>query len=220
VAALLADQRTRSADPGTDQRTRSGDPGRVPARFALLMGVASLRAGAYFGLQAFLAAAIIDRLDVGTATGNAALTVLLVAGAGGTLAGGRLADRFGHETVLAISLALVLPAVALIEVAPSTVLTFVAAALAGATVVGGYTATVVLGQRLLPRRETFAAGMTLGFAMGAGGLTVAALGPLADGAGPGAALWVSGALAALAAVPALRLATTRQRQMLRPSSAT
>jgi hypothetical protein len=39
--------------------------------------------------------------------------------------------------------------------------------------------------------------------MGAGGLTVAALGPLADGAGPVAALWVSGALAAVAAVLAL-----------------
>jgi FSR family fosmidomycin resistance protein-like MFS transporter len=139
---------------------------------------------------------------VGTGTGNAALTVLLVAGAAGTLLGGRLADRFGHETVLATSLALTLPAVALIEIAPSAPFAFVAAALAGASVVGGYTATVVLGQRLLPQRETFAAGMTLGFAMGAGGLTVAALGPLADSAGPEAALWVSGALAAIAVVPA------------------
>ena len=94
---------------------------------------------------------------------------------------------------------------ALIELSPSPVLAFPAAALAGIAVVGGYTSTVVLGQRMLPRRETFAAGMTLGFAMGAGGLIVAVLGPLADAAGPQAALWISGALATLAVPGALKI---------------
>ena len=63
---------------------------------------------------------------------------------------------------------------------------------------------------MLPRRETFAAGMTLGFAMGAGGLTVALLGPLADSAGPQAALWMSGALAALAVPASLKIGGTRR----------
>ena len=71
----------------------------------LLVCVASLRGGAYFGLQAFLAAALIERLEVGAATGNAALTVLLVAGGFGTYLGGRLADRYGYELVLTVTLA-------------------------------------------------------------------------------------------------------------------
>ena len=47
--------------------------------------------------------------------------------------------------------------------------------------------------------------MTLGFAMGAGGLTVAVLGPLADTAGAQAALWISGALATLAVPASLKV---------------
>jgi FSR family fosmidomycin resistance protein-like MFS transporter len=204
VAALLT--ATLDAPPTTSRQTADT---RLPGRFWLLVFVASLRAGAYFGLQAFLAAALIDRLGVGTATGNAALTVLLVAGAFGTYLGGRLADRYGYELVLAVALGLTLPAVALIELSPSPVLAIPAAALAGIVVVAGYTSTVVLGQRMLPRRETFAAGMTLGFAMGAGGLTVALLGPLADSAGPEAALWISGCLAALAVPAALKIGGCR-----------
>ena len=112
--------------------------------------------------------------------------------------------------VLTAALALTLPAVALVGLSPSPALAFPAAALAGLVVVGGYTSTVVLGQRMLPRRETFAAGMTLGFAMGAGGLTVALLGPLADSAGPEAALWISGGLAALAVPAALKIGGRRR----------
>ena len=205
VAALL----TTTRDAPAQASRQAGDSG-VPGRFWLLISVASLRAGAYYGLQTFLAAALIARLGVGTATGNVALTVLLVAGGLGTYLGGRLADRYGYERVLTIALALTLPAVALIELSPGPALAFPAAALAGMAVVGGYTSTVVLGQRMLPRRESFAAGMTLGFAMGAGGLTVALLGPLADSAGPQAALWMSGALAALAVPAALKTGGNRR----------
>jgi MFS transporter, FSR family, fosmidomycin resistance protein len=205
VAALLT--RTHDAPPMT---IRQAADSRLPGSFWLLISVSSLRAGAYFGLQAFLAAALIERLDVGTATANAALTVLLVAGGFGTYLGGRLADRYGYEQTLTVALALTLPAVALIELSTSPALAFPAAAVAGIAVVAGYTSTVVLGQRMLPHRETFAAGMTLGFAMGAGGLTVALLGPLADAAGAQAALWISGALATLAVPASLKIGSHRQ----------
>jgi hypothetical protein len=45
--------------------------------------------------------------------------------------------------------------------------------------------------------------------MGAGGLTVALLGALADSAGPQAALWVSGGLAALAVPAGLTIGRNR-----------
>ena len=79
VAALLTT--TRDAPPTSTRQ--AGDTG-LPGRFWLLISVASLRAGAYFGIQSFLAAALIARLGIGTTAGNAALTVLLLAGGFGT----------------------------------------------------------------------------------------------------------------------------------------
>lgn len=179
-----------------------------PRAFALLTLVASLRAGVYFGPQAFLAAALVARLDASNAAGNAALTALLIAGAAGTLAGGRLADRIGNRAVICGSLAATVPALALALAAPTPALAIAAAALLGFTVVSSYSATVVLGQDLLGSRPTLAAGTTLGLAIGAGGLIVAALGPLADAAGPAAALWALTGVAALGALLALALPDT------------
>ncbi len=203
IAAVLGGGSDPAPSPvreGVRPSAESLGPADRPKAFALLATVASLRAGAYFGLQGFVAASLIDRLDVSTGTGNAALTVMLAAGAVGTLIGGRLSDRIGHRTVLTAALLLTPAAIVLLQIAPTPAAAIPAAALCGALVVGGYTATVVLGQQLLPQHQTLAAGMTLGFAMGAGGLTVAALGPLADSAGPAAALWVCAGLSAVAAV--------------------
>jgi FSR family fosmidomycin resistance protein-like MFS transporter len=190
--------------PPTDRRAGADRRGA----FLLLALVASLRAGAYFGAQAFLAAALVTRLDVSTATGNAALTVFLVAGAAGTLAGGRLADRIGHRAVISGSLATTVPALALTVTAPTPALTVAAAALLGLTVVSSYSATVVLGQELLVSRPSLAAGTTLGLAIGVGGLIVAALGPLADAVGPTAALWALAGVAAIGALLASALPNT------------
>lgn len=180
-----------------------------PGAFLLLALVASLRAGAYFGPQAFMAAALVARLDASSAVAGAALTALLVAGAVGTLAGGLLADRIGTRAVIGWSLAATVPALALTVAAPTPALAVVAAALLGFTVVSSYSATVVLGQDLLPSRPSLAAGCTLGLAIGAGGLIVAALGPLADAAGPQAALWALTGVAALGALLALALPEAR-----------
>jgi MFS transporter, FSR family, fosmidomycin resistance protein len=200
VAAALTRLPTaaRAAAATTGRRTGGDRRGA----FVLLTLVASLRAGAYFGAQAFLAAALIARLDASTAAGNAALAALLTAGAAGTLAGGRLADLIGHRAVIVGSLGATVPALALTLAAPTPALTITAAALLGLTVVAGYSATVVLGQQLLVSRPSLAAGTTLGLAIGAGGLIVAALGPLADAAGPTAALWAIAGVAALGALVA------------------
>ena len=112
VAALLTTPMTTA-----DNHSRPATPGCPAASAADLRLL--VRAGTYFGLQAFLAAALIERLGVGTATANAALTILLVAGGFGTYPGGRLADRYGYELVLTAALALTLPAVALIELSPA-----------------------------------------------------------------------------------------------------
>jgi len=180
-----------------------------PGAFVLLTVVASLRASAFFAPQAFLAAALLARLETSTATASAILTAFLVAGAAGTLVGGRLADRVGSRAVIRASLTATVPAMAFAIVAPTTALSLVAAALLGFVVVSSYSATVVLGQELLPTRPSLAAGTTLGLAIGVGGVIVAALGPLADAAGPDAALWAAAGIAGLGALLALALSDGR-----------
>ena len=128
-----------------------------------------------------------------------------MAGAAGTPVGGRLADEHGHRAVIVGGLAATVPAIALTLIAATPWLAIVASALLGFAVVSSYSATVVLGQELLPSRPSLAAGMTLGLAIGVGGLLVAALGPLADAAGPAAALWAAAGLAGAGALLACAL---------------
>jgi FSR family fosmidomycin resistance protein-like MFS transporter len=61
----------------------------------------------------------------------------------------------------------------------------------GFTLISTFTVSVVLGQAYLPRNLGMASGMIVGFAIGTGGLGVAALGGLADRWGLPLALWVT-----------------------------
>ena len=199
---------TRVPDVGrafaSDHGVAARDADR-PGAFVLLTFVAALRAGAYFAPQAFLAAALITRLDVSTAQANVALAAFLIAGAIGTLVGGHLADRISNRAVIIGSLVATVPAVVLVLEAPTPALAIVAASLLGFTVVASYSATILLGQELLASRPSLAAGTTLGLAIGAGGVIVATLGLLADVHGPQAALWVVAGIAILGAALATAL---------------
>ena len=78
----------------------------------------------------------------------------------------------------------------------------VAAAL-GFVTVGTFSVTVVMGQGYLPSRPGLASGVTLGLAIGVGGLIAALLGPVADAEGTRTVIW----LLALLPLPAALLAT-------------
>lgn len=193
LAVLRRDARTGPAAHGSDRW----------GAFARLAGVAAGRSGVYFGLQSFLAVFFIDHLGASTAAGNAALTTLVVAGALGTLAGGRLADRIGRRPVLVGSVAALTPLLLLFLLA-GTVGGFVVLALIGFFCIGNFSITVVMGQEYLPGRIGISSGVTLGAAIGAGGLVAAALGVLADHAGLVAVMLVIAALP----LPTLALALT------------
>src|SRR6185503_8384612 len=77
--------------------------------FSLIAGAGALRTGVTFALQAFIPLFVIDRLDGSEAVGAAAVAVLLLAGGVGTLAGGRIADSFGHRRLVVWSLILCVP---------------------------------------------------------------------------------------------------------------
>lgn len=147
--------------------------------FSLVASVAGFRSAVYFGLQSFLAVYLIHRFHVSNSTGNAALTVMLVMGAVGTLVGGRLGDRIGLRPVLLICMSAIAPLIALLLVGGLGV-DFVLVALIGFFTVGTFSTTVVLGQHFLPNQIGVASGITLGAAIGIGGVCATLLGLLAD----------------------------------------
>ena len=175
--------------------------------FSLLAGVAAFRSGAYFGLQAFVPSYFITHFGAATGEANAALTVLLAAGAVGTLVGGQLADRVGRRPILVGCMAVLPPLILLVLVA-GPVAGFVLLGLVGFFTIGNFSITVVLGQEFLPNRIGIASGVTLGAAIGIGGITAALLGVLADAAGLTPVMLVIAALP----VPALACAVALPRR--------
>ena len=94
--------------------------------------------------------------------------------------GGRLADRVGRRPILIGSMALLPPLIVLLLQVERGPILVVLLALVGAMVVASYTVTVVMGQEYLPNRVGVASGVTLGLAIGMGGVGASVLGIVAD----------------------------------------
>ena len=172
--------------------------------FARMVGIVVVRSFVYFGLVAFVASYYERVLDVSTALGNAALTVMLASGAVGTLVMGPLADRFGRRTIVGASM-LLLPPLIFCFTLSGPFVGMVLLALVGAATVGTFGVTVVMGQEYLPGRIGLAAGITMGFSIGLGGVGAPLLGFLADRAGLHVTMLVIAALPVLGLLLALTL---------------
>ena len=169
--------------------------------FGRLGGLIALRSGVYFGLQAFIPAYFVVELGSSEAGGNAALTIMLAAGAAGTLVGGVLVDRWGARGVLVGTQVLLLPLLVVLPLLGGLAATVALGAI-GFVAIASFSITVVLGQAYLPSRVGLASGVTLGLAIGLGGVEATALGVIADSAGLEAVLWT----VAVLPVPAILLA--------------
>jgi FSR family fosmidomycin resistance protein-like MFS transporter len=169
--------------------------------FARMVGVVTIRSFVYFGLVTFVGAYYVRELETSPALANAALSVMLFAGALGTLLMGPLADRVGRKAVLAGSMIVLAPLIYAFTLAgplPGMALL----ALIGAATIGTFGVTVVMGQEYLPARIGVAAGITMGLSIGLGGLGAPFLGALADAYG------LPTMMLAVAALPLLGLALT------------
>ncbi|MGF6880549.1 FSR family fosmidomycin resistance protein-like MFS transporter [Nocardia sp. GAS34] len=153
--------------------------------FLGLTAFAVVRSIITFGTNTFIALYWIRYLGASRELGGAALTCFLV---GGTLLGGRLADRFGMLRTIHIGGIAALPALVALRAIPDSHLALAAAAIAGVTVNIPFAVLVKLGQDYLPSRPGTASGVTLGLAVSAGGLFVPVLGMIADRYGPQAVL--------------------------------
>ena len=170
--------------------------------FSLIAGAGALRTGVTFALQAFIPLFVIDRLDGSEAVGAAAVAVLLLAGGVGTLAGGRIADSFGHRRLVVWSLILCVPLCLVLPVSGIVAL-FVLMVAIGLAMDANYATIIVLGQSCLPSRVGVASGITIGLSVGLGAACAWLLGVLADHSNLTAALHGTTVLAAAAALLAV-----------------
>src|SRR4051812_26147245 len=196
----------RDRDRARAQRRSRPDQWRP---FALLSAAVAARSVVYFGLTTLVPLYFVNELDTSKATANTALTVMLAAGAVGTLIGGRLADRFGRRVVLRTSMGVLTPLIVVFLLGGVGV-AIGALALIGAATIATFSVTVVMGQEYLPSRLGIASGVTLGLAIGFGGLGAAILGVLADATSLRPALEVVAVLPLPALVLALMLPEGRE----------
>src|SRR5689334_2472997 len=145
---------------------------------ALLGGVIALRSVAWFTLLAFVPL-WVESKGHSKADGGRLLFLMLLSGAIGTLLIGAVADRIGLRRTLVVTQALLLPLI-LVFVHADGVVAAVALMLVGMCVVGTFGVSMVLSQLYLPRHVGMASGLSIGLAMGVGGIAAVVLGAVAD----------------------------------------
>ncbi|MFJ3723872.1 MFS transporter [Streptomyces sp. NPDC090045] len=154
------------------------------------------RSVVFIGLSTFISFHMAQSTGWGPTAGTAALVVLYLGGAVGTVLGGRLAERWDRVTVVRRSYLLTVLAVAGVVLVPGP-LGYLFVALASAGLYVPFSLQVTLAQDYLPHRVGTAGGITLGLTVSVGGIAAPAIGLLAD------ATSLRTALIPLIAMPAL-----------------
>ncbi|QOV33542.1 MFS transporter [Streptomyces ferrugineus] len=198
VGAALCAAAVRSGTGGGADGGRGGEGIGTDdwPSFLRLSGAIMCRSIVFVGLSAFVSLYVRQRAGGGEVAGTAALCVLYAGGAVGTVAGGRLAERYGRLTVVRRAYALSVLAVAGLVLVPGPAM-YLFVALTSAGLYVPFSLHVTLGQDYLPRRVGTASGVTLGLAVSVGGLAAPVIGALAD------ATSLRTALVPLIALPAL-----------------
>jgi FSR family fosmidomycin resistance protein-like MFS transporter len=133
----------------------------------------------FVGLSAFVALYARQRAGGGAAAGSAALFVLYLGGAGGTVLGSRLAERRDRVTVLRRSALFTIGALAGVVFVPGPAF-YLFVLLTSVGLYVPFSLQVTLAQDYLPARVGTAGGVTLGLTVSVGGLASPVIGTLAD----------------------------------------
>ena len=191
-------------DTPHDRRTASS--AEAPAcewrPFGVLLALFALSSGVTTCLLTFVPLYLLER-GASPSASNVMTSVLLAAGACGTLLGGVGAHRLGRRWVLIVPQLFLVPAIAVLP-SLSYAAMIPAVVVAGVAMNANMSVALVLSQEYMPSRMGLATGLLVGVCGGAGGLIVAGLGVLADVTGLAPVLYVVAALPlAVAALSAL-----------------
>ncbi len=170
---------------------------------ALLGAVIALRSVPWFALLAFVPLWVVAH-GHSKSDGNRLLFLMLLAGAIGTLVLGPVADRVGLRRTLVVTQAAIAPLI-LAFIYIGGVVGVISLMLVGVCVVGTFGVTMVLSQLYLPRHVGMASGLSIGLAMGIGGIAAVILGAVADAVDLRLALTVSVIAPALGVLVCLQL---------------
>jgi MFS transporter, FSR family, fosmidomycin resistance protein len=184
----------------------------------LLLVVVGLRSVAHMGLFTFIP--LWEKAQGhSVAYGTRVLSAFLIAGAVGTLLGGRLADRFGRRPVLRWSFVAAAPLI-LVYVLVGGPIGILAVVLAGAAVIGTFGVSLVMSQEYMPGRVGMASGLSIGLAIGLGGVAAVTLGAVADAIDLEAAVLATAAGPAFALLVSMLLPPAPVRRRVEPAPAT
>ena len=177
ILALALRGARPTADPGAEPLPAGVDRWRP---FARLSGAVIARAVIFYGLNTFIPLYWIGVFGRSKSAGAAALTLMLISGVAGTLAGGWLADRFGRRIVVFGSMVALFPMLAAFVSTTSAALALALLVPIGLALYAPFSVMTVLGQEYLPGHVGTASGVTIGLAVTLGGAAAPILGRIAD----------------------------------------
>lgn len=138
-----------------------------------------VRTTVHTGLTTFIPLYYVNYLGGSAVYAGYLLSAFLISGVAGTFIGGTLSDRFGRKTLIVCSMLVSWPLLALVPFT-SGLATVALMAVTGFTLIASFSPLLVLAQEIMPGYEAMAAGLTIGFSIGLGGIGVTVLGFVAD----------------------------------------
>ena len=166
-----------------------------------IIGVIAIRSLSYTGMLALLPLYFKSQ-NLSNIAASHLLTIMLFAGAAGGVLGGFLSDYYGRKRLIVGSLIVSTPLFFAFFYTQGAV-SMLFLALAGAALLSSFAVTVVAAQEAIPDNKALAAGLTMGFAGGIGGLAVILIGRIGDIWGLSSAIFVIFLLPLVAGLVAL-----------------
>lgn len=146
--------------------------------FIILMVASILRAWAIFAAITFLPMYLVTQ-GYDLVSASTIVTLMLLSGVAGQIAGGHISDRYGRKEFMVFGLVCSIPAFYLFFLSSGTG-AIIALLLFGFALWSTFAVAVAMSHELLPQNVGLASGIMLGLAIGFGGLGVAVNGMIAD----------------------------------------
>jgi len=174
--------------------------GDIPRPLRLLTLVACLRSWFAYMVAVFAPLYLVKQELLPEVGVGGFLTLYLISGTAGALAGGYLSDRYGRKRLIAAACIVGFAVFTVFFWEQTASFIWILVALGGFTLQAALPASVVLAQELYPKRSAMASGIIEGVAFGLAGLGISISGLLAEMIGLGPALKLHLPLLLLAAV--------------------